>query len=141
VKVLVTRCLSLLEDIQIIWSFLLLSYSFGYYFVSMYMFCMLLFNFVNYVFLLSCLCILIVMYIPFWVFCFIVLFCVLFVCKCVLHYCHQASTQLQLNIPCHIISILQCWGWFVTTSRITNCHSGVVAHTVLLGYATASPGI
>jgi hypothetical protein len=52
---------------------------------------MLLFNFVNYVFfslcyvflllcyalLLLCLCILIVTYIPFWVFCFIVLFCVL----------------------------------------------------------------
>jgi len=48
---------------------------------------MLLFNFVNYVFLL--LHILIVMfmysyfYIPFWVFSFIVLSCVLFVSKCV----------------------------------------------------------
>ena len=38
----------------------------------------------GYVFLLLCLCILIVMYVPFCVFCFIVLFCVLFVCKCVL---------------------------------------------------------
>jgi hypothetical protein len=44
---------------------------------------MLLFNFVDYVFLLLCLCILIVMYVPFCVLCFIVLFCVLFVCKCV----------------------------------------------------------
>jgi hypothetical protein len=26
------------------------------------------------------------------------LFCVLFVCKCVLYYCHRASTQLQLYI-------------------------------------------
>jgi hypothetical protein len=61
------------------------------------MFCMLLFNFVYHVILLSCLCILIVTYVLFWVFCFIVLFCVLFVCKCVLYYCHQVTTQLQLT--------------------------------------------
>jgi len=58
---------------------------------------MLLFNFVNYVFLLLCLCILIFMYVLFWVFCFIVLFCVLLVCKCVLYCCHRVSTQLQLT--------------------------------------------
>jgi hypothetical protein len=34
----------------------------------------------------------IVMYVPFSV------FCVLFVCKCVLYYCHRVSTQFQLNI-------------------------------------------
>ena len=34
------------------------------------------------------LCSLILIYVPFWVFCFIALFCVLFVCKCVLCYCH-----------------------------------------------------
>jgi hypothetical protein len=33
----------------------------------------------------------------------IVLFCVLFVCKCVLYYCHRVSTQLQLNISYNII--------------------------------------
>jgi len=49
------------------------------------MFCMLLFNFVNYTFLLLCLYILIAMNVLFCVFCFIVLFCVLFVCKCVLY--------------------------------------------------------
>jgi hypothetical protein len=60
------------------------------------MFCMILFNFVNYI-ILSCLCILIVMHVLFCVFCFNVLFCVLFVCTCVLYYCHWVSTQLQLT--------------------------------------------
>jgi hypothetical protein len=36
-------------------------------------------------------------------FSFIVLFCVLFVCKCVLYYCHLVSTHLHLtNISYHI---------------------------------------
>ena len=61
------------------------------------MFCMLLFNFLNYVFLLLCLCIRIVNYVPFCIFCFIVLFCVLFVCKCVLYCCHRVTAQLQLT--------------------------------------------
>jgi hypothetical protein len=78
----------------------ILSYSFGsifYHCIKYCLFSMLLFNFVNYVILLLRLCVLIVMYVLFCIFCSIVLFCVLFVCKCVLYYCHRVSTQLQLT--------------------------------------------
>jgi len=37
------------------------------------------------------------MHVLFCVFCFTVLFCVLFLCKCVMYYCHGVSTQLQLT--------------------------------------------
>ena len=84
---------------------------FWFHFLSLYiwfMFCVLLFNFVNYVFycyfyifLLLCSCILFVMYVLY-IF-FIEMFYVLFVCKYVLYYCHRVPTQLQLtSISYHI---------------------------------------
>jgi hypothetical protein len=52
----------------------------------------LVFNFVNYVSLLLCY-VFPALYVLFWVFCFIVSFCVLFLCKCVLYSCYRVSTQ------------------------------------------------
>ena len=46
------------------------------------------------------------MYVLLWVFCIIVLICVLFVCKCVLYYCHRVSTHLQLTNICNAVSYL-----------------------------------
>jgi len=68
-----------------------------YHYIYGCMFCMLLFNFVNYVPLLLCLCILIVICVVLWEFCFIVLFCDFLACKCVHHCCHRVTTHLQLT--------------------------------------------
>jgi len=85
--------------------FHILLVSFFIIFIYGCVFCMLLFNFVNYAFLLLCLCILVIMYVLLCIFYFVVLFYVLFVCKCVLYYCHRVSTQLQLtNISYRIVS-------------------------------------
>jgi len=72
---------------------------------------MILFNFVNYVFVLLYLCIRIVIYVLFCVFCFIVLLCVWFVCKCVLYYFHRVSTQLQLSNTSYLCSLLYTGPW------------------------------
>jgi hypothetical protein len=72
-----------------------------------------------YVLLLLCLCILIGTYVPFCVFCSTVLFCVLFVCKCVLHYCHRVSTQLQLTNIYHLP-----WYYIIKTNTNTLMHKG-----------------
>jgi len=91
-----------LRSLLLIW-FFLLSHSFIFFGSNFYhcvyscMFCTLLFSFINYVLLLLCLCIRIVMYVLFCVICSIVLFCVLFVGKCELYYCNRVSTQLQLT--------------------------------------------
>ena len=37
-------------------------------------------------------------------------FSVLYVCICVLYYCHRVATQLQLNISYHISFVPQGWG-------------------------------
>ena len=77
-------------------NFLVLFYFNVYMVVCFVWFCLILYKYL--------LCILIVIYVPFWVFCVILLFCVLYVCKCLLYYCHWVSTQLRLtNIPYHKI--------------------------------------
>jgi hypothetical protein len=66
----------------------------------------------------------------------IVLFCVLFVCKCVLYYCHQMSTQLQLtNISISIyiytihrsLSSIQAIRTTIQDGRLRN-HGSVPSH-------------
>jgi hypothetical protein len=89
--------------------FIILSHSLSFYMFSN-----------CYVFLLLCKCyyyvmcsfvslsILIVTYVPFCVFCLIVLFCVLFVCKCVLDYYHRdigaLFNCLTEVFPCFFLS-------------------------------------
>jgi len=52
------------------------------------------------------------MYVLLCVLCFIVLFYVLFVFKCVLYYCCRVSTQLQLtSISYHMCSLLRTGPW------------------------------
>jgi hypothetical protein len=86
------------------------------------------FNCVNYVFLLLWLCILIVMHVLFYVFCFIVFFCALFVCKCVIYYCHRVQTQSQLTNTSYIISYHITW--IGTSVRKPGKKSSWIGHNV-----------
>jgi hypothetical protein len=45
-------------------------------------------------------------------------FCVLFVCKCVLCYCHRVATQLQFN-KCIIYQFIDCMLYYVDTTPHT----------------------
>jgi hypothetical protein len=95
---------------------------------------MLLFNFENYVFFLLCtltsyvflLCLfIIVMHVPFWVFCLLVLCCVLFVCKCVLYYCHRVPTQLQLTDILYIILVPCLAVWSRVPQRLVSASQSI----------------
>jgi hypothetical protein len=67
----------------------------------------------------------IVIYVPFCEFCLTVLFCVLFVCKCVLYYCHRNIGALfdysNWGFPCFFLS-------FKTNARVYLAKTGHGPH-------------
>jgi hypothetical protein len=61
----------------------------------------------------------------------IVLFCVLFVCKCVLYYCHRVATQLQLK---YIISLHNYVSYCRFTITVKPAYNGRVSDRNLFRY-------
>ena len=95
-----------------------ITYSFCYI-VYYYCYVMYYYRYI-YAFLCLCLCVLTVMYVPFWVFCFMVLFCVLLLCNCVLYYSHRVPIQLQLtNISSSSSSSKNKWQWDRPKKQLT----------------------
>jgi len=65
------------------------------------------------------------------------MFPVLFVCKCVLYYCHRVATQLQLNISYHTISYQSyLLTHFYYKIALTNAHNSYFFTSVRVILAT-----
>jgi hypothetical protein len=59
------------------------------------------------------------------------LFCVLFVCKCVLYYCHRVTTQLQLtNVSYHIIIYHIIYIYIISHHIISYITSYIVSYRI-----------
>jgi len=72
------------------------------------------------------------MYVLFCILCFIVLSCVLFVCKCVLYYCHQVTTQLQLTNISYIYSAKS------STVRLDSAVACITLVSAVINFQTSS---
>jgi len=64
---------------------------------------------------------------------FIVLFCILFVCKCILYYCHWVSTQLQLTNRSYHISYSRTV-YTPLFSMLYLCQCKYFTHLLLLSF-------
>jgi hypothetical protein len=53
-------------------------------------------------------------------------------CLCVLYYCHRVATQMQLNISCHIITIIS---YRIVSYRIISYHT--ISYNIISYYITS----